>query len=136
VALPSTLAGFAPNISAALILLTALSFATPIVNVAMNATVQDLVPNRLRGFSYALLAVVSALPAGAGGPLIIAFVTEHVLGSPALLGHSFLIVGVPALLLATGCFLLSRRASLTAQGQGEGGSSQDSNAANSNMEPA
>ena len=112
VALPSTLAEIAPNIAVALILLASLSFATPIVNVAMNATVQDLVPNRMRGFSYALVAVVSALPAGAGGPLAIAFATEHIVGSPALIGRSFLIVGVPALLTATGCFLLSRRASL------------------------
>jgi MFS family permease len=112
VALPSTFAGFAPNIAIALILLAGLSFATPIVNVAMNATVQDLVPNRMRGFSYALVAVVSALPAGAGGPLAIAFATEHIVGSPALIGRSFLIVGVPALLTASCCFLLSRRASL------------------------
>jgi hypothetical protein len=95
----------------ALILLMALSFATPIINVAMSATVQDLVPNRMRAFSYALVSVVSALPAGAGGPLAIAYATEHVVGGPAFIGRSFLIVGVPALLTASGCFLLSRRAS-------------------------
>jgi predicted MFS family arabinose efflux permease len=111
VALPSTLAGFAPSVSLALILLMALSFATPIINVAMSATVQDLVPNRMRAFSYALVSVVSALPAGAGGPLAIAYATEHVAGGSAFIGRSFLIVGVPALLTASACFLLSRRAS-------------------------
>lgn len=114
VALPSVFAGFAGGIGGALVLLMGLSFATPIMNVAMNATVQDLVPNRMRGFSYALLAVVSALPAGAGGPFAIAFATEHVVRNPLRIGDSFLIVGLPALLAATGCFLLSRRASLHA----------------------
>jgi MFS family permease len=110
-ALPSALAGLAPSIGIALVLLTFVSFATPIMNVAMNATVQDLVPNRMRGFSYALLAVVSALPAGAGGPLAIALTTEHIVGRPELLGQSFMIVGLPVLIAASICFLLSRKAS-------------------------
>jgi len=117
VALPAALAGLAPSVVIALTMLTALSFATPILNVAMNATVQDLVPNRMRGFSYALLAVVSALPAGAGGPLAIAYATEHVAGDQALIGRSFLIVGVPSLLAASLCFLLSTHASVRASAQ-------------------
>ena len=136
VALPSTFASFAPGIGGALILLMGLSFATPIMNVAMNATVQDLVPNRIRGFSYALLAVVSALPAGAGGPLAIAWVTEHIVGNPAQIGRSFLIVGVPALLTASGCFLLSRRASLKSQADGEGTPHSSSQTKTSTPEPA
>ena len=53
----------------------------------------------LLGFAGgALLAVVGALPAGAGGPYAIAWVTEHVVGDPALIGRSFAIVGVPVLL--------------------------------------
>jgi MFS family permease len=109
-ALPSAFAGFAPNIPIALVMLATISFATPIMNVAMNVTVQDLVPNRIRGFSYALLAVVSALPAGAGGPQAIAYSTDHIVRDPALVGRSFLIVGLPALLASSLCFLLSRRA--------------------------
>jgi hypothetical protein len=79
------------------------------MNVATNASVQELVPNRMRGFSYALLAVVGALPAGAGGPYAVAWVTEHVVGDPALIGRSFAIVGVPMLLAASACFLLAWR---------------------------
>jgi MFS family permease len=109
VALPGTLAVLMPNITTALIALAAISLATPMVNVAMNATMQELLPNDMRGFSYSLLAVVSALPAGAGGPLIFALVTEHLLGDPARIGMSFMIVGVPSLLLSSACFLSARR---------------------------
>ena len=111
ISIPSALAVFAPTVELALLLLLGLSFATPIMNIAMSASVQEIVPNRMRGFAYALLAVVSALPAGVGGPLALAFTTEHVLGDTAKLGHSFWIVGIPALLAASGCFLLSRHAS-------------------------
>jgi MFS family permease len=109
VALPGTLAVLMPDITTALIALAAIAVATPMVNVAMNATMQELLPNDMRGFSYSLLAVVSALPAGAGGPLIFALVTEHVLGDPARIGTSFMIVGVPSLLLSAGCFLFAYR---------------------------
>jgi MFS family permease len=109
VALPGTLAVLMPNITTALIALAAIAAATPMVNVAMNATMQELLPNDMRGFSYSLLAVVSALPAGAGGPLIFAVVTEHFLGDPARIGTSFMIVGVPSLLLSSICFLYARR---------------------------
>jgi MFS family permease len=110
VALPCAFATFAPTATGALVALAALSFATPMLNVAMNGSIQELVPNDMRGFSYALLMVVAALPAGAGGPLAIAYVTEHVLGDPALIGHSFLIVGLPCFLLASASFAFAYRA--------------------------
>jgi MFS family permease len=119
VAVPAALAGLAPGLVLALAMLASVTFATPIINVAMNVTVQELVPSRMRGLSYALLAVFTSLPAGAGGPLAIAWVTEHVIGNPALIGRSFLIVGVPALLAASGCFLLAGRASRLAETQGD-----------------
>jgi MFS family permease len=121
VALPAALSGFAPGLVAALAMLAGLSFATPVINVAMNATVQELVPSRIRGLSYALLAVLTSLPAGAGGPLAIAWTTEHILGNPALIGRSFLIVGAPALLSACACFLLAGRAYRLAAAHGDVG---------------
>jgi MFS family permease len=110
VAIPSTLAVLAPSITAALFALAALSLATPMINVAMNATMQELLPNDMRGFSTAMLSVVVALPAGAGGPLIFALVTERVLQDPLRIGTSFGIVGLPVLVAASVCFLLARRA--------------------------
>jgi predicted MFS family arabinose efflux permease len=118
VALPSAFADFAPSANLALIAIATITFATPILNVAMNATVQDLVPNDMRGFSYALVAVVSALPAGVGGPLVIAFVTEHVLFNHDLIGRSILFVCLPALLAASLAFALARRATLRRHASG------------------
>jgi predicted MFS family arabinose efflux permease len=110
VAMPAAFAVFAPNATVALIALATLSLATPMLNVAMNASLQELVPNEMRGFSQALLSVVSALPAGAGGPFAIAYVTQNVLQDPARIGTSFVIVGVPSLLASSLCFILARRA--------------------------
>jgi MFS family permease len=114
IALPGAFAGFAPTATFALVQLAFISLTTPMLNVAMNASVQELVPNDMRGFSYALLSVVSALPAGAGGPLAIAYVTQDILGNPGKIGLSFLIVGLPALLASSLCFMLARRAYLSA----------------------
>jgi len=108
-ALPSALASLAPDASLALGSLAAIGFAMPIVNVAMNAAVQDLLPNDMRGFTSALLGLMSALLAGAGGPWLVALVTEQVMGDPALIGRSFMAVGVPALIAATLCFLAAAR---------------------------
>ncbi len=110
VAIPATLAGLTSSINLALIALAMISLATPMLNVAMNATMQQLLPNDMRGFSFGLLSVVSSLPAGAGGPLVFALVTEKMLHDPTRIGTSFLIVGLPSLLLSSISFLMARRA--------------------------
>jgi hypothetical protein len=93
----------------ALIALAAVALATPVLNVCMNASVQYLLPNDMRGFSLGLLSLLIALPAGAGGPFAVAYVTQDILGDPARIGLSFLIVGSPSLLASSLCFLLARR---------------------------
>jgi MFS family permease len=112
IALPSAFALAAPSPTVALILLGTISVAAPILNVALNATVQDLLPNEMRGFVYAFISVVAALPAGAGGPLAVAFVTDHVLRDKSAIGLSILLVCLPVLLVATLTFLMSRWAIL------------------------
>lgn len=119
IALPSAFAGLAPSLLPAILLLATISLATPMLNVAMNATVQEIVPNDMRGFSYAFLSVVSALPAGAGGPLLLAWVTQSVLGDPSRIAISFIIVIIPSLLGSALSFLLARRAYLAASSDGE-----------------
>jgi len=119
IALPSAFSGFAPSLLLAILLLASISLATPMLNVAMNATVQEIVPNDMRGFSYAFLSVVSALPAGAGGPLLLAWVTQSVLGDPARIATSFVIVVIPSLLGSAIAFLLARRAYLRVGSDGE-----------------
>ena len=115
VALPCAFAGFAPTATVALVALAAIAFATPMLNVAMNASVQELVPNDMRGFSVGLLSLLIALPAGAGGPYAIAYVTQNVLADPARIGSAFLIVGAPCLLAASVCFVFAHRAIRAAQ---------------------
>jgi MFS family permease len=119
IALPCAFAGFAPSLLPAILLLASISLATPMLNVAMNATVQEIVPNDMRGFSYAFLSVVSALPAGAGGPFLLAWVTQSVLGDPARIATSFLIVVIPSLIGSAIAFLLARRAYLRVGSAGE-----------------
>ncbi|WP_214200465.1 MFS transporter [Novosphingobium profundi] len=109
-ALPSGLAGLAPGLIPAIVCLATISLTTPMLNVAMNATVQDIAPNDMRGFTYAFLSVVSALPAGAGGPLLIAWVSQSVLGDEGRIATSFVLVVLPCLVLAALCFLLALRA--------------------------
>ncbi|WP_162528469.1 MFS transporter [Novosphingobium sp. BW1] len=118
-ALPAGVAGLASGLVPAIVCLAAISLATPMLNVAMNATVQEIAPNDMRGFSYALLSVVAALPAGAGGPFLIAFVSQSVLGDEARIAASFAIVVLPALALASLCFLLAWRAYARAEPDSE-----------------
>jgi uncharacterized membrane protein YuzA (DUF378 family) len=86
-------------------------------------------PNRMRGFSYSLLSLVGALPAGVGGPLAIAYVTERLGADPALIGRSFVIVGLPALFASTTCFVLAWRALRASSRNGTTGGATPSNLA-------
>jgi MFS family permease len=118
-ALPTAFAGLAPGIGLAIAAIATISLTTPMLNVAMNATVQEIVPNDMRGFSYAFLSVVAALPAGAGGPFAIAFVSQTILGDPSRIADSFICVVLPCLLLAAICFALAARAYRSAPADGE-----------------
>jgi len=118
-AIPAAFAGLAPGVGLAIAALAAISLTTPILNVAMNATVQDIVPNDMRGFSYAFLSVVAALPAGAGGPFAIAFVSETILGDASQIAQSFIIVVLPSLTMASALFALAARAYRAAPDGGE-----------------
>lgn len=113
-ALPCAFAGFAPTATTALVALAAIALAVPMLNVAMNTLLQELVPNRMRGFSLGMLSLLVALPAGGGGPFAIAYVTQNILNDPARIGLSFLIVGAPCLLAASTAFLCARAALLAA----------------------
>ncbi|MGA1797203.1 MFS transporter [Sphingomonas sp. 4RDLI-65] len=119
IALPCAFAGYAPSVLVAILALATISFATPILNVATNVTIQEIVSNDMRGFSFAFLGVVVAIPAGAGGPFAIAWVTQTLLGDPLRLGQAFLIVGLPCFLLAAACFLLAARAYARTTDDGE-----------------
>lgn len=108
-ALPSTMATFAPGAHMALLLLATVSFISPIINVATNAALQEAVPNDMRGFSYSLLALTAAVISGVGGPYVLALVSQHYASDPAGLGKAFMVVGIPALLASSLLFAQAGR---------------------------
>jgi len=85
-----------------------IGIAMPMINVAMNTTLQDILPNTMRGFGMAMLGLCSAVIAGAGGPWILALAG----GASGDLGLAFMRVGVPFLLLSSLCFAAAWRAAL------------------------
>jgi len=106
--LPATFATFAPSYPVALLLLGTIGLAMPMINVTMNTTLQDILPNEMRGFGAAMLGLSSSIIAGAGGPWIIAMAGK----AAGDLGHAFMLVGIPFLCAACGCFALAWRARL------------------------
>ena len=75
---------------------------------AAPTVLQDILPNEMRGFGASMLGLSSAIIAGAGGPWIIALAGK----AAGDLGHAFLLIGLPFLLAASGCFALAWRARL------------------------
>jgi MFS family permease len=71
--------------------------------VCGSSALQIITPNRLRGRMVAIYGATSTIIGGGFGPLVVAYVTEHVLGSQKLVGTSLGIVialfAVPQLLL-------------------------------------
>lgn len=118
-ALPAGFAGLMPGVIAAISCLATISLTTPMLNVAMNATVQEIAPNDMRGFTYAFLGLVASLPAGAGGPLVIAYVTQGLLNDESSIALSFVIVVLLCLLLASASFLFALRAWRRTDPEGE-----------------
>jgi len=106
--LPAAFASFAPDYRLSLALLGTIGIAMPMINVAMNTTLQDILPNTMRGFGMAMLGLCSAVIAGAGGPWILALAG----GASGDLGLAFMRVGVPFLLLSSLCFAAAWRAAL------------------------
>jgi predicted MFS family arabinose efflux permease len=106
--LPAAFATFAPDYRVALVLLGSIGLAMPMINVTMNTTLQDILPNAMRGFGAAMLGLASSIIAGAGGPWIIAMASA----ATGDLGHAFMVVGLPFLLASSGCFALAWRARL------------------------
>lgn len=117
-ALPAPLAVFCPGPYIALLALSAFTMATPLLNVASNASMQDLMPNAMRGFAITLFGAVGGLLAVSIGPLLVALVNEKVFGHDALIGYALAIVEIPMLCLSALCFAASRRALRMALTQG------------------
>ncbi|MEM1247660.1 MAG: MFS transporter [Acidobacteriota bacterium] len=71
------------------------------------ATLQEIMPNRMRGQAAAFYAVIANFFGLGFGPLVVALITDRVLGDPAQIGTSLLVVGVVAHVIAAIALLLA-----------------------------
>ncbi len=72
-------------------------FASAVYGTAMLSMITEITPVRARGLAVALYAFVMTMIGFSLGPIAVAFLTQHVFGSPLDVGKSIAIVGVVAL---------------------------------------
>ena len=108
-ALPSTMAVLAGDARFAALLMASGAAIYSATGTVMFATLQAIVPARMRGTSVALTLVLNTVIGATCGPLLVAGAT-HWLGKPALVGWSILLVAGPAVLAGAGLFAVARRA--------------------------
>lgn len=108
-AVPSALAVLAPDPRLAAILIASSNAIYACVGTVMFATLQTLVPPRMRGSAISLTLVLNTLLGATLGPLLVATMTERVLGDPAKVGWSIALVVIPCLIVATGLYALASR---------------------------
>ena len=109
-AIPAALGGLVANGMIAIALLSEITCASALFGTAMLSVISEATPTRMRGLSVALYAFVLSLIGFSCGPLLVAFLTEHVFGDPAMVGGSMAIVGTISLIIGTGLgFIASNR---------------------------
>ena len=91
--IPTSLAVFAGNVAAAVVLLSGVTFASAIFGSAMLSVVAEVAPQRTRGLATALYAFFMTLIGASTGPLLVAYLTEQIFGSGEAVGLSIAIVG-------------------------------------------
>ncbi|SER80117.1 MFS transporter [Sphingobium sp. YR768] len=101
-AIPAALGGMVGNSIVAIALLSEITCASALFGTAMLSIISEATPTRMRGLSVALYAFVLTLIGFSCGPLLVAFLTEHVFHNPAAVGHSMAIVGTVSLVIGTG----------------------------------
>lgn len=94
--IPASLAVFAGNGTAAVALLSGVTFASAIFGSAMLSVVAEVAPQRTRGLATALYAFFMTLIGASSGPLLVAYVTERIFGSDEAVGLSIAFVGTVA----------------------------------------
>jgi MFS family permease len=107
--LPCVCLAFAQTPMAAILMLSSLAVCGPITNVAMNATMQEITPSRMRGFAISVNGLTSTLISFCGGPLLVSLATQYIFHDPTQVGAGIAVVVGPAFVVAFVCFLLVRR---------------------------
>ncbi|ATW03379.1 MFS transporter [Sphingorhabdus sp. YGSMI21] len=106
-AVPSALAVMVDNVYVATLLVASSAAVFSVVGTVMFATLQAIVPPQMRGSSISLTLILNTLIGAACGPLLIATVTEHVLGDAAQVGWSIAIVAIPSLLIGSALYAIA-----------------------------
>lgn len=119
-ALPAVFATFMSTAPAAVGVLSIMTCVYPMIGTFMVTAAQEMVPNNMRGVMISLFGLTNTVIGATFGPLLIAVTTEHLFKDPKLVGESISLVAAPALLVASGlyliCWLALRRALLIGTG--------------------
>lgn len=108
-AIPSALAVMADNVYVAALLVASSAAIFSVIGTVMFATLQAIVPPQMRGSSISLTLILNTMIGAACGPLLIATVTEHILGDATQVGWSIAIVSIPALIVGAALNALAWR---------------------------
>ena len=119
-ALPAVFATYAPNASAAVVAVSIMTCVYPMIGTSMVAAAQEMVPNNMRGVMISLFGLTNTVIGATCGPLLIAAATEHVFKDARLVGRSIPLVAAPALVAASGLYLVGWIALRRALGTGTG----------------
>lgn len=118
-ALPSVLAVLAGELHLATVLVASSNAVFSVIGTVMFATLQSVVPPRMRGCAISLTLVLNTIIGASLGPLMVASVTERVLHDPAQVGWSIAVVCSPFLLLGAALYAGAGRAMRRAAARGD-----------------
>lgn len=119
-AIPSVLAVMAGEKHLAALLVASSAAVFSVIGTVMLATLQSVVPPQMRGSAISLTLVLNTLLGAALGPVLVASLTQRVLGDDAQVGWAIVIVCLPCLLAASALYALARRRMRAALEQGTG----------------
>ncbi|MCW1401813.1 MFS transporter [Novosphingobium sp. MW5] len=108
-AIPAQLAVMAGSLPMAAALVASAGAAFAVLGIVTLATLQAVVPPRMRGAAVSLTLVLNTVIGATLGPLAVAAITERVIGDHAQVGWSIALFAVPCLLLGAGLYALARR---------------------------
>lgn len=117
-AVPSVLAVFAGELHLATVLVASSNAVFSVIGTVMFASLQSIVPPRMRGSAISLTLVLNTILGATLGPLLIASMTERVWHDPAAVGWSIAAVCVPFLLVGAALYALAGRAMRKAAARG------------------
>jgi MFS family permease len=108
-AVPSSLAVFAPNAHLAIFLAATQAGCAALVGSGTLAYLQSAVPAEMRGFAVSLTGLVNTLLGLAVGPMLVAMSTQNILEDDTQVGWAILWVAAPAFCLSAALYASAHR---------------------------